>query len=531
MKLKDLIIVLISLGLNSSLFAQQANFYFDFEPSSNTFAQKTTLTKDAGSIYDIMQPKYSEGINGFALDLSSDAMLRKPLILENRKLPHYENNYSFAFQIWIKTKLNARMGTAIAGNMINTKTGKKGWLISTLENGAWFLEINDGKRTYEYKPTAKQRINDGKWHQITFSMDATKQDMWMYLDGKNVAIYNISGFKSTKSFAATFIGGSNRKSGFDGQWDAFNGYVDEVKFWNRHISSTEVAGLYGKYRELNIQTPKIANPQLKILSWNIWHGGHEFGENVGLERVIDIIKSSQADIIGLIETYGSGEEIADSLGYYFYLISSNLSIMSRYPITETIHAFKPFNFGGAKIALSQNKELIFLDTWLHYLPDYCRNIEEGKMSSTELIKDEGKTRHSEIKHILKEIKAYIDNTDSIPVIMAGDFNSGSHLDWTNHTKGIHYGYTIAWPVSKEMINKGFKDSFHQLNIDPLKDPGFTWSPLASSASNKYGLRDRIDYIYYKGKQLRPIESKVLDYHPVIFPSDHAAVATVFQLIK
>jgi len=531
MRLKAIIIVLINLGLNNSLFAQQANFYFDFEPSSNTVPNKATLTYDAGSIYDIMQPKYSVGINGFALDLSSDAMLRKPLIIKDKELSHYGNNFSFAFQIWIKTKVNARMGTSIAGNMINKKNGKKGWLISTRENGAWFLEINDGKANFEYKPTTKQKINDGKWHQIIFSMDAENEDMWMYLDGKNVAIYNISGFKSIENSAATFIGGSNRKSGFDGQWDAFNGYIDEVKLWNRHISSKEVAELYGKYRKLNIQTPETANPQLKILSWNIWHGGHEFGENVGLERVIDIIKSSQADIVGLIETYGSAEEIADSLGYYFYLISSNLSIMSRYPITETIHAFKPFNFGGAKIALSQNKELIFLNTWLHYLPDYCRNIEEGKMSATELIKDEGKTRHSELKQILKEVKTYIDNTDSIAVIMAGDFNSGSHLDWTDHTKGLHNGYVIEWPESKEMINKGLKDSFHELNIDPLKDPGFTWSPLASSASNKYGIRDRIDYIYYKGSQLRPIESKVLDYHPIIFPSDHAAVVTVFQLVK
>jgi len=529
MNLKQIIIT-VSFALSvANLSAQQAKLYFDFEPSSKTVAEKTTLTKDAGSIYDIMQPKYSDGINGFALDLSSDAMLRKPLTIESKDVPYYGGNSSFAFQIWIRTKPNARMGTAIAGNMLSDKKGKKGWLISTQKNGAWSLEINDGKSSFEYIPTAKQKINDGRWHQIVFSMDAVNQDMWMYLDGKNVAIYNISGFKSTENSALTFIGGSNRKSDFDGQWDAFNGYIDEAKIWDRHISSKEVAELYGKYRKLNTKAIKIANPQLKILSWNIWHGGHEFGEHVGFERVIDIIKSSQADIVGLIETYGSGEEIADSLGYYFYLISSNLSIMSRYPITETIHAFHPFNFGGAKIALSENRELVFLDTWLHYLPDYTTNVGLGKMTAKDLIKDEGKTRHSEVKKILKEITSYTDNTDAVPVVMVGDFNGGSHLDWTERSKAIHNGYVVEWPVSKEMINKGFKDSFHELNIDPLKDPGFTWSPLASAASNKYGVRDRIDFIYYKGNKLKPIESKVIDYHPVIFPSDHAAVVTVFQL--
>lgn len=35
--------------------------------------------------------------------------------------------------------------------------------------------------------------------------------------------------------------------------------------------------------------------------------------------------------------------------------------------------------------------------------------------------------------------------------------------------------------------------------------------------------------YYKGKTLQPLTSKVVDYHPVAFPSDHAAVVTVFKV--
>lgn len=264
------------------------------------------------------------------------------------------------------------------------------------------------------------------------------------------------------------------------------------------------------------------------MAWNIWHGGHRYGQAVGLQRVIETIKSSNADIVGLIETYGSGEEIADSLGYYFYLISSNLSIMSRYPITETIKAFKPFNFGGVKLQLGPGKELVFFDTWLHYLPDYGKSVEGGKMSEKQLIEAEGKTRHAEIKQILKEIKPWIADIENIPIIMSGDFNSGSHLDWITETKKLHFGHTVAWPVSKEMIAVGFIDSFRELNVNPLIDPGLTWTPRAATSSDKYGLRDRIDYIYYVGNQLKPIESKVVDYHPIMFPSDHAAVITVFQ---
>ena len=264
------------------------------------------------------------------------------------------------------------------------------------------------------------------------------------------------------------------------------------------------------------------------MAWNIWHGGRRYGEYVGVNRVIETIKEAKPDIVGLIETYGSGEIIADSLGYHFYLISSNLSIMSRFPIKETIKAFRPFNFGGATIDLGDGKDLHFLNTWLHYLPDYGGNIIKKEMSSEELIQDEKETRHSEIKQILKEIAPIVRNSEKTPVIMLGDFNSGSHLDWGNDTRKIHYDYSIKWPVSLEMERKEFIDSYRELHINPLLDPGLTWTPRAATSSTKYGLRDRIDYIFYKGN-LKSIESKIIDYHPIMFPSDHAAVLTVFEI--
>ena len=203
--------------------------------------------------------------------------------------------------------------------------------------------------------------------------------------------------------------------------------------------------------------------------------------------------------------------------------------MSKYPIKETIKAFKPFNFGGAKLEMGEGKELIFFDTWLHYLPDYGEGVIKGNKTNLQLISEEGTTRHAEIKAILKEISPYLKNSEKVPLLMAGDFNVGSHLDWTKQTVGIHHDKVIKWPVSLEMTSSGFTDSFRELHIDPLLDPGFTWTPRAATSSDKYGLRDRIDYIYYMGKDLKAIESRVLDYHPIMFPSDHAGVLTLFLL--
>lgn len=109
------------------------------------------------------------------------------------------------------------------------------------------------------------------------------------------------------------------------------------------------------------------------------------------------------------------------------------------------------------------------------------------------------------------------------------------LDFDKHalqfTSAIHYGLAVAWPESKAMQNAGFTDSYRKLHINPLLDRGFTRTPRAATTSTLYGVRDRIDFIYYRSAHLNTIESRVIDYHPMIFPSDHAGVMTVFEYGK
>ena len=375
-------------------------------------------------------------------------------------------------------------------------------------------------------------VNDGQWHQILISIERPKNEARMYFDGKQVAIYNLGKLGDLSSPLRTVVGGSDEyfEWGSAGQWKAFNGYLDEVKIWNRVVSAKEAAGEWLEFFPGKATSaPEVEPQQIKVMAWNIWHGGRRYGEQVGVKRTIEIIRDSRADIICLIETYGSGEEIADALGYHFYLISSNLSIMSRFPITETIEAFRPFNFGGAAVQVAPEKELLVLDTWLHYLPNYMKEVTNKSSTVEELIAAEGETRHAEIKAILEEIRPLLQTQDYAGILMAGDFNSGSHLDWTEETTNIHQGYMVEWPVSKAMTDTGFKDSFRELHINAATDPGYTWTPRAATSSDRYGIRDRIDYIYYRGEGLKPIFSRVLDYHPIMFPSDHAGVVTVFRL--
>jgi endonuclease/exonuclease/phosphatase family metal-dependent hydrolase len=531
MKLKLVFIIGALLVFKNYVKAQAPVFYMNFDDFN---FKESIIAKDKAYYgVDLQQSQYAKGLSGRALDLSANAILRRPVKLDKGALPEFNGQTSFSIQVWIKTLPDAKMGSPIIGNKKADDLSTAGWQIYTQENGAWALILNDGKRRYDYKPTAgRQRINDGKWHQIVFTVDRKKQEVWMFLDGKNVAIYNTPGIAGFDAELSTVIGGSDEKweYGSEAQWNAFNGYIDEVKVWGTAINAAEVQRLYAQFYPNTTTNEEAYDPsQLKVLSWNIMNGGNQYGKTVGVQRIIETIKATHADIVGLIETYGSGTAIADSLGYYFYLISSNLSIMSRYPITGTIKAFHPSNFGGLKLRLGLNRKLVYFDTWLNYLPDVDASIREKHESAPELIQDETTTRHAEIKEILKLIDPYLKNTDSLPVIMGGDFNMGSHLDWTVETKAIHYNLVVEWPESKEMMNAGFIDSYRLLHINPLMDPGLTWGVRAATTTALYGVRDRIDFIYYKGKDLDAIESRVIDYHPIMFPSDHAAVTTVFQL--
>ena len=77
------------------------------------------------------------------------------------------------------------MGSPLMGNKRADSLSNTGWQIYSQENGAWALNISDGKNRYDYKPTyERQKINDGKWHQIVFTVSREKQELWMYLDGK-----------------------------------------------------------------------------------------------------------------------------------------------------------------------------------------------------------------------------------------------------------------------------------------------------------------------------------------------------------
>lgn len=294
----------------------------------------------------------------------------------------------------------------------------------------------------------------------------------------------------------------------------------------------------------NLKSPdtKKQEKKLTVMAWNVWHEGHSNAyPGKGCEGTIDIIRKSETDVILMVETYGAAPMVADSLGYNYSLLSSNLCIYSRYPILKTYtfpEQISTFNFGGVEIDMEGTPVRLF-NTWLHYLPD-ARLVPTDKPEADILAWDDAGSRDEEIRTILNILKPMIAETDSIPVIIGGDFNSHSHLDWTEETKNMynHGGAVVNWTVSKEMEAAKFKDSFRELNPDPVKNIGTTWLTDVDSLETVSRF-DRIDYIYYQGKTIQAIESECYDNilgemflfkgKEFFYASDHGFVLTMFKI--
>ena len=280
--------------------------------------------------------------------------------------------------------------------------------------------------------------------------------------------------------------------------------------------------------------------EFKVMAWNILRSGNQI-EN-GVDNVADMIKEINPDIVLMVETYGSGPYIAKKNGYNFHLVakegtalddkSVNLSIYSKFPFGERIDTDYPFFLGGIEIFIN-NKKVRFFSNWFHYQPWNNKPEDMGKTVQELLEWERTEHRYNMIQKVLPYFEKYAKESDSIPIIVGGDMNSPSHLDWSEKTKKIHNGLVVPWYSTKVFEDLGFTDSFREKNPNPIKYPGITWDHKERDDSH------RIDYIFYKGKKLRSTQSKTymqffneqieINNKRFAYPSDHGIVVTTFKL--
>lgn len=275
--------------------------------------------------------------------------------------------------------------------------------------------------------------------------------------------------------------------------------------------------------------------ELKVMSFNIWHGG---GSSIGATGKVFV--ESQADIIGIQESTHKGKNtavhLADSLGWHSYVFEGR-TIVTKYPIVDT-----SANNHGVKIKIDKDYFVWMFNVHLMYCPyepyqlngiEYCGGpiLHSAEEAIASAIKSRGNTVDSNIADIIEVRK------EGYPIFLTGDFNEPSFLDWTKKAAEAGLCKTaVEWPSTKAFSDKGgMKDSYRTFYPDEVEKPGHTWTTLPETSAYKEVL-DRIDFVLFSGEKMKLKNSQIVGEESPLsdirfknYPSDHRAVLSTFIL--
>ena len=259
-----------------------------------------------------------------------------------------------------------------------------------------------------------------------------------------------------------------------------------------------------------------------------------------------------------------------------YVDGTDVCLLTRFQIKNSQAIFKYKN-SAAKFVLEVTSDTTITVVATHLdFQGYASNLPRGYNAASPKYKgwrmiDDGNGNpkpvkdskvvfeESKISSRVKQMKSILESVknDTNPIIILGDFNEPSCLDWTERTKNMfkHNGVVVEWPVTKLLDNNGFKDAYRVFYPDEAKNPGITWPSVFSgrkvtSWAPKSDDRDRVDYIFYKGKSIKPTkvslvgpiesyaygektsgntENEVYVATDLVYPSDHKGVLAELKI--
>jgi len=293
--------------------------------------------------------------------------------------------------------------------------------------------------------------------------------------------------------------------------------------------------------------------EVTVATFNIWGAGTATGRPFA--DVVAALKAMDADVFAIQEVRAESPEctvescppagpgvagdLAEALGYHLFEqpASNNAlwanAILSRYEIVSAL----PENLGV----------LIDVDGWRVavlnvHLPDYpyqpyqLVGIEYG---GAPMLHDEASAIDAALQARGPEVDFLLNVVGQLPetalVVICGDFNEPSHLDWTDRAASAgRHPMKVRFPASAALSRAGFVDGYREFRRDEIAFPGFTWAPLADvDDDNEH--HDRIDFIYVKGADARVLSAAVAgesaatsDIVVEPWPSDHRAVLVRLQ---
>ena len=271
---------------------------------------------------------------------------------------------------------------------------------------------------------------------------------------------------------------------------------------------------------------EIGKTKVTVMTFNIWIGGSV----VDFNKVIEAIKISGADVVGLQESDGNAVRIANLLGWPF--VNESQQIISKYPLIQPGNSKGLFTY--VQIAPGQ----VFAMSNIHLPSDPYGpyQIIDG-MNLADVLKSEEATRMPTVNKFLPTWKQLLKT--KMPLVITGDFNSPSHLDWIDSTvdQRIANKFAVVWPESKAIADLGMIDTYRTIYPNPKKVPGITWTlgyPYPRIAPDE--AVDRIDFIWapngtkvFSSGIVGPTGGPDVTFGLTPYPSDHLAVVSSIEV--
>ncbi len=408
-------------------------------------------------------------------------------------------------------------------NYANVPASKNNWI------GIWRYKDGSG--------SSGRDLQDGPWNQT----QTNKADAWQYVTQENGQITVNARNLQPGRYAAFLL-----KEG---------GYT-----WLSNPTLFDIADDAG-------------NVDLKTLMFNIWLEGTKVSG--GFDGIVNEISATNADIVALSEVSNYGgvdftQRLVGALSkkgfkYYSYKASKDTGIISRFPIKSHTD-FDRFtksviDVNGVNLAFYSGH--LDYKNYAAYLPRGYDGNSSAKLPKPETTVDnilkanDSSARPASIRAFISDAKREIESGSAI--IMAGDFNEPSWLDWIyeNRTSFDHNGVVIAWTSTKLLSEAGFQDAYRAKYPSPILNPGFTW--VSDNPAKKVNEltwaptadeRDRIDYVFYypdgrlsvrdaiivgpsrsivKSQRVGESASDVFKEPEGVWPSDHKAVLITFGI--
>lgn len=318
---------------------------------------------------------------------------------------------------------------------------------------------------------------------------------------------------------------------------------------------------------------------LRVLQLNVWKSCN--GIPGGIEALADEIVRSEADLVSLNEIVSTQtnpihDRLAEALrarGRDYHITRQQESdILSLTPLDDVrlIYPVEGVEGRGRAVRATtvvDGDTIVFYTMHLDYLNDAYYNV-RGIDGSTwkpceipatvdeVLARSDMSWRDDAVRLFIADAEAEVRAGRS--VIMCGDFNEPSHLDWTEATARLydHHGFVVPWTCTTLLDQAGYRDAYREVYPDPVTHPGLTFPASCESVEVKdlawapdADERDRIDYVFCHGSSpLKPVGATLVGpdaticrsvrtaHHasdPIltplgVWPTDHRGVLVTFR---